>query len=93
MRNIAAKGAFLVGGFQTRVACQDKIREGKGGEAGALDKVIFRKAQSRGQTSHVFINHLSKKRCSFSIPPLRLKCLLLFNIHKCIVNSLSSKSN
>ena len=103
MRIIAAEGAFLVGCFQTRVACQDKMREGKGGRPGHLIKLyfshankamlllllllIFRKAQSRGQTSFLFIYHLSKKRCSFSLPPLRLKCLLLFNIHKYIANS------
>ena len=41
MRIIAAKGAFLVGCFQTRVACQDKMREGKGGRPGHLIKLYF----------------------------------------------------
>ena len=41
MRIIAAKGAFLVGCFQTRVACQDKMREGKGGRPGHLVKLYF----------------------------------------------------
>ena len=39
MRIIAAKGAFLVGCFQTRVACQYKMREGKGGRPGHLIKL------------------------------------------------------
>ena len=41
MRIIAAKGAFLVGCFQTRVACQDKMPEGKGGRPGHLIKLYF----------------------------------------------------
>ena len=41
MKIIAAKGAFLVGCFKTRVARQDKIREGKGGRPGHLKSYIL----------------------------------------------------
>ena len=41
MKIIAAKGAFLVGCFKTRVARQDKIREGTGGRPGHLIKLYF----------------------------------------------------
>ena len=56
MRIIAARGASLVGCFQTRVACQDKIRERKGGRPGHLIKLYFSHANIAYVVDVVVVN-------------------------------------
>ena len=45
-----------MGCFQTRVACQDKIREGKGGRPGHLIKLFFSHANIAYVVDVVVVN-------------------------------------